>query len=89
MTAINICSLNVRGLVDSKKVFHYFNLKEYQIILLQETHSTAEIESYWKAEWGHNLFYSNGTSNSRGTAVLIKNNCAHEIHKIISDSEGI
>ena len=91
MVELNIASLNVRGINNSGKrrqVFHYFNIKKYDIIFLQETHSFFKMEQMWRSEWGHNIIYSHGTSNARGVAILIKNNCSHTIHRATSDSIG-
>ena len=91
MVELNIASLNVRGINNSGKrrqVFHYFNIKKYDIIFLQETHSFFKMEQMWRSEWGHNIIYSHGTSNTRGVAILIKNNCSHTIHRATSDSIG-
>ena len=51
---VKIVSQNVWGLSDSSKrreIFHYFNVKDCEIILLQETHSNVSAERVWRAEW--------------------------------------
>ena len=91
MGSVKILSHNVRGLVDSKKrrqVFHKFNGSNYQIFLLQETHSDINSEKQWKAEWGAEIIFSHGTRDSRGTCILIKNSVSRTIHEIIKDDNG-
>ncbi len=44
--------------------------KVNSIVLLQETHNTLEIENKWKAEWGGEIWFSHGTSNTNGVATL-------------------
>ena len=59
-----------------------------KFFLFQETHSSPQVKSMWKAEWGGNIVFSHGTSNSRGVCILFKNDINFEIHRKISDSEG-
>ena len=89
--AIHFKSQNVRGLQDNLKrrqLFHSFHLSKYNIFLLQETHSTTNCEQQWKNEWGGEIFFSHGTSNSRGVCILIKNNFSKAIHSYKSDNNG-
>ena len=46
--------------------------KNYNIFLLQETHSTVKDEIIWRKEWGGEILYEHGLSNSRGVAILFK-----------------
>ena len=75
---ISIFSLNVNGLGDSTKrtaVLTKLKKKYTGIYLLQETHSVESTEHAWKTTWGSsNLFFSHGSSNSKGVAILISNN---------------
>ena len=73
---VKICTFNVRGLGDQKKrrqIFKWVRDNEIGICLLQETHSTKNIESYWKAEWGYEIILSGDSSNSCGVGFLINN----------------
>ena len=50
-----IATFNANGLRQTykrKAVFHYLKQKKYDVILLQETHSTSADENLWKCEWG-------------------------------------
>ena len=70
-----IGSLNCNGLRDSnkrKQLFAWLNEKPYDILFLQETHSITNDEVLWMQEWGGNIIYAHGSSNSRGVAMLIK-----------------
>ncbi len=74
--ALNIASLNVRGLGDPNKRRELFWLlwkKPYNIIFLQETHSSKELEKVWENEWGGQVYYAHGETNARGVAILVKN----------------
>ncbi len=69
---IEIMSINVRGLgqeVKRRKLFTWLHKQRMSIILLQETHSIAEVEKEWKTEWGGEIIYSHGARNARGTAM--------------------
>lgn len=71
----NLVSLNVRGLnnVNKRKaVFRWLQKSKYDVILLQETHTTLDVESVWRSDWKGPVFFSHGTSNSRGCAILIR-----------------
>jgi exonuclease III len=83
--AYTICTLNVRGLVNFKKrqeVFHWLKSKKYKIILLQETHLTADNIDKWKTEWQGDIFVSSPNSNSQGVAILISPDNSNEINII-------
>ncbi len=58
------------------------------IILLQETHSTVKTEKKWKNEWGGQIIFSHGTSNSRGVATLFPPNVDYTILEKYSDNNG-
>ena len=74
---IKICTLNVKGLGDIKKrrqIFKWIRDNKICICLLQETHSTKQLENYWQAEWGYKAYFSGNSSNSCGVGFLINNN---------------
>ena len=39
--------------------------------MLQETHCTQKEEAQWTMEWGGKILFGNGSSNSKGTAILV------------------
>ena len=68
-------------------------LKQYHggnngIILLQETHSTPDCEKLWKNEWGSNIIFSHGASNSRGVAILFPRHIDYTIVNSILHEHG-
>ena len=79
-----LATLNIKGLGQKKntrEVFHWLRRYHNGIILMQETHCTKECQETWKRDWGGDIFFSNGTSNSRGVAVLLPNNTDYTIKK--------
>ncbi len=87
---LKLASFNVYSLsqvVKRKAMFE--KLKKLNCIsLLQETHSTNENEKRWKNEWEGNIIFSHGTSNIRGTAILIPKNTEYQISDKYIDTEG-
>ena len=89
--SIKIGTANVNGLQDNKKrarMFKYFKEKEYDIIFLQETHSTSSCEKFWTTQWGGQCIYAHGESNARGTAIMMNKKSKIEILNYKIDSEG-
>ena len=71
--SIKLCSFNVNGLGQKQKRIAVFKRlsKLNCISLLQETHSTPELEKMWIDEWKGNIEFSHGTSNSCRTAIFL------------------
>ena len=91
MDKLTIVSLNVRGIRNDfkrRKLFEWLKQKENTIILLQETHSTEDIERQWRSEWGYDCYYSNYNRNSRGVMILLRTNFEGEVVEIRRDQEG-
>ena len=91
MTNIRILTCNTRGLNDSTKrreLFYYLHKKEFDIMLLQECHSTVDCEKIWSSEWGNTIWFSHGASNARGVALVIRKALKIEVHNILKDDEG-
>jgi len=87
----NLLSLNVRGLNNYEKrkaVFRWLDKGKFDIILLQETHSTVELESVWKRDWPGSIFFSHGTGNSRGCCILVRDTLEFNSLSVINDDNG-
>ena len=89
---ISLVTFNVRGLRDVKKrrsVFRHMHVKyPSHIIVLQETHSTEDVERRWIAEWGGHIIFSHGIANARGTCIMIPKNHKGEVIGQKRDQEG-
>ena len=91
MDKITIASLNCRGLGDFKKrrdVFKYLREKNYSIIFLQDTHFSKQMENIVSSEWGYKIIFSSFKTNSRGVAVLFRNNFEFTLHNHCHDQNG-
>ena len=77
MGDIRIGSLNLNGARDDGKRASFFklcSLKKLDVILVQETHSTADNEADWRKEWTGETFLTHKTSNSCGVGILFSRN---------------
>ena len=92
MNNIGIYSMNARGLSDRQKrsqVFTWLRNKNANVFFMQETHSTLQYEKTWTEDWGDGaLYFSHGTSNSRGVCILIKDVSNITINKQFHDDNG-
>ena len=81
---IQLCSYNVRGLGNKNKreqIFAWVNKNNYDICLLQETHSGEGTHDAWKWEWGNEAFFSGKNNNSEGIGILISSKISCTIQK--------
>ena len=87
---LRVTSLNTNGLGLQTKRRAIFD--EYRttsdILCLQETHCTEEIEQIWSNEWGGCAFYSHGTSSARGVAILVNRRKYINVKQIKKDTGG-
>ena len=64
----NLLSLNVRGIRTFEKrkaVFSWLVNSDADIIFLQETYSTRDIENIWRKQWKGEMFFSHGSNHSK------------------------
>ncbi len=88
---LSLSSLNCRGLADGRKrraVFQWLKTYHQGIILLQETHSTTLGEKLWLDEWGCEIYFSHGSNNARGVAILFPKGMHCNIQTSVIDDEG-
>ena len=62
----------IRGVIKRKKLFKFCSNLPCQYFCLQETHSDVTSETEWKTDWGGNIIFSHGNTNSLGVAILLK-----------------
>ena len=58
------------------------------MVLLQETHSTSDVENLWSNQWQfkEKIIFSNGEHNARGTLIAFRENLVYKLeYKIIDD----
>ncbi len=87
---LNLVSFNVNGLGQAGKRSVVFNsLKQLKCIsLLQEIHCIKKDETRWENNWDGKIFFSNGSINNKGVAILIPSNIDFELCEKKCDDEG-
>ena len=91
MPLIKLCSLNVNGLRDHKKcqtVLTYLTSKCKGVIMLQETHTSVIDEKTWSDITGAECYFSHGTTDSRGVAIMIPKSLNATVKNVVPDNEG-
>ena len=66
----------------------WLNECKYDIVFLQETYSTLEVENIWKTQWQGKLFFSHGTNHSCGVMALVRSDLDFKVKSINVDNEG-
>lgn len=87
---LKLLSINVRGLRDRvkrKKIFQWCKMSA-NMIFLQETFSTEDIEYSWKGDWEGSMFFSHGSNHSRGVIVMFKPGITFVVEKTLIDEGG-
>ena len=67
-TGLTLISLNVRGIrekIKRKRILEWCKNKGGDIVFLQETYSTPDIETRWRSEVDGSFDFSDGTNRSR------------------------
>ena len=86
-----LLSLNARGIRDyfkRKSIFTFVKQQNTDIVFLQETYSTPDIENEWKFQWQGKMLFGHGTNHSRGVLILFNNELHFEIKSEYIDTEG-
>ena len=90
---ITFATLNVRGAIKKDvaraKILSGIQLYKINVLLLQETHVNNlklknEVDKFFNCK----SFWSFGSNDSKGSAILILNNFHHEIIKFDHDDDG-
>ena len=91
MSDLKFTSMNCRGLAQYQKrrdVLNYLKHSKADIFFLQETHMTQQTIQYFNTVWSGKCYHSTKTSNSRGTAILIRSSLAYDLITEYCNSDG-
>ena len=66
----------------------WLNERIYDIIFLQETYCTSEVEDIWRTQWQGKLFFSHGTNHSCGVMVLVRSDLDFNLKSVEVDVRG-
>ena len=86
-----LLSLNARGIRSFEKrkaVFNWLYKSQADICFLQETYSSTEVENVWQKQWKGNMFFSHGSSHSRGVLILVRDHLDFKLQSFKADVEG-
>ena len=86
MISLNAWGLN-KGL-KRRQVFRWAHNNKADVIFLQETYSSKDVEEKWKSEWGGKIFYSHGSTRSRGVMILFNPKLDFQISNVVADKNG-
>ena len=70
-------------------VFQYVRSRKFNIVCLQDTHVDPKLDSFIKAEWGFDAYFSSYTTNSHGVVILINNNFDQKVNRVKNDKNGL
>lgn len=89
--AVKISSANVRGLNGGNKrrdVLEFLKKSQSNIYFIQDIHCGKKQEYLFKNNWDGEMLIASGTSNSRGVAILFRNNFEYKILEQRIDPNG-
>ena len=84
-------TINARGLNQARKrrqLFRGLHNYKFDVIFLQETCSTQNVEVIWKSEWGGDIFHGHVTNHSKGVAILFNPKLDVRIGSSKADKNG-
>lgn len=70
------------------QLFRWLHNYKFDIIFLQETHSTQNVETIWKSDWGGNIIYGHKTNQSKGVAIVLNPRLDARIGNSEADKNG-
>jgi len=88
---IKVVTFNTQGLQGNykrRKVLHWLKKKKAHVYLLQETHSTKGVEEDWRNQWGADIYYSHGDSDSRGVSIWFNKPFDYHVNNVYRDEYG-
>ena len=88
---IKLLSLNARGIrsFDKRKtIFNWLCKSGADLCFLQETYSSKEVENIWRKQWKVDMFFSHGSSHSRGVLILVKDQLDFKLLSSRVDDQG-
>ena len=82
-------SLNARGLRSPEKrkslLIIWLQKQNADIIFLQETYSTKDIEDIWKCQWKGSIYFAHGSNRSCGVLILVKDSLEFDLKSTPAD----
>lgn len=88
--SISIFSINARGIrnqLKRKSLFLYCQSKGADFYFIQESHACEADVTFWRSQWGSEVWFSFGSNKSAGV-VILKGKFKGHIHSKHTDTEG-
>lgn len=88
--SVSILSINASGIrnqLKRKSLFLYCQSKGADFYFIQESHACEADVTFWRSQWGNDVWFSFGTNKSAGVLVL-KGKFKGRIHSKQTDTEG-
>ena len=89
---LKLISLNVRGIIDSRKrrkVFTWFSKQKADIVCMQETHCTKSKLNSFKNSWNGLSYYGlTDSAYSRGVGILFNSKLNIVVHSVQYGNDG-
>jgi len=88
--SLSLMSINARGLKNSvkrKALFLFAKKNKTDFCFFQECHSTANDCSFWRSQWGDNIWLAHGSEHSAGVGIF-RYNFNGNIQNTDLDSSG-
>ena len=85
-----LISLNVRGIRSATKrkaLLLWLNKQKADVVFLQETYRTKEVEPVCNTQWKGKMFYSHGTNHSCG--VLVRDDLEFKLNSSRTDDKAV
>ena len=59
-----------------------------EVVFLQETYSSPDVENVWKTQWKGDLYFAHGSEHSRDVLILVKERLNFELKSCTHDKQG-
>ena len=86
-----LLSLNaweIRTFEKRKALFLWLSKNKADIVFLQETCSSPDVEKLWKTQSKGDLYFAHGSEHSRGVLILVKERLNFELKSCTLDKQG-
>ena len=72
-----------------KALLIWLQKQNADIIFLQETCSTKEVENNWKCQWKGPMYFAHGSNHSCGVLVLVRDSLDFKMKSMLTDNNGM
>ena len=91
MSTCHFITLNARGLRNKEKrhqLFRWFKYQKTDVIFIQETYWSKDIENVVRSEWRGQCFFCHGSNHASGVAILFDQKLAIDVIEVKGSNDG-